>query len=291
MSDDFDPTLMPDGRVVYTRWEHFGTFNRFPLFFCGQDGTRPFHEFGPHDRNFFHPQATPDGRIIAIESTMVNEDAGPIAVLKLEMGPADPADSGHDAHWNRLTPQVNTDGAPWAYGAFKYPMPIGDGLYVVSYTLPAAEDEQVDYGLYTFNLRQDGAGTGASPATISIDDLTFLYNDPQMNEYDAQLLAPHAPPPVQPKMGDDSLRLRRVHGRGRVQPRGQRRPGSSRQGCRRDRPHRRDRRIADDGRRSDRLFGERVRAARPDRLRARLSGRLVPVQGAGRRAVHVRHDG
>lgn len=205
MSDDFDPTLMPDGRVIYTRWEHFGTMNRFPLFFCGQDGTRPFHEFGPHDRNFFHPQATPDGRIIAIESTMVNEDAGPIAVLKLEMGPADPADADHDKNWNRLTPQVNTDGAPWAYGAFKYPMPIGDGLYVVSYTLPAAEDEQVDYGLYTFNLRQDGAGTDASPATISIDDLTFLYNDPLMNEYDAQLLASHTPPPVQPKVGDDSL--------------------------------------------------------------------------------------
>ncbi|MBK9776563.1 MAG: PD40 domain-containing protein [bacterium] len=205
MSDDFDPTLMPDGRVVYTRWEHFGTFNRFPLFFCGQDGTRPFHEFGPHNRNFFHAQPTPDGRIIAIESTMVNEDAGPIAVLKLEAGPADPADGDHDHNWNRLTPQVNTDGAPWAYGAFKYPMSLGDGQYVVSYTLPAAEDEQVDYGLYTFHLSQEGAGTDASPATISIDDLTFLYNDPQMNEYDAQLLAPHAAPPVQAKLGDDSV--------------------------------------------------------------------------------------
>ena len=28
--------------------------------------------FGPHDRNFFHPTPTPDGRIIAIESTMID---------------------------------------------------------------------------------------------------------------------------------------------------------------------------------------------------------------------------
>jgi Tol biopolymer transport system component len=88
MSDDFDPTLMPDGQIVYTRWEHFGTFNRFPLFFCNQDGTKAFHKYGPHNRNFFHPQPTPDGRLIAIESTRVNEDAGPLAILKLEMGPA-----------------------------------------------------------------------------------------------------------------------------------------------------------------------------------------------------------
>lgn len=51
MSDDFDPTLMPDGRVVYTRWDHFGTFNRFPLFFANPDGAQFFHEFGPHNRD------------------------------------------------------------------------------------------------------------------------------------------------------------------------------------------------------------------------------------------------
>src|SRR2546425_3140436 len=76
-SDDFDPELLPDGRIVYTRWEHFGNFNRFPLFFTNPDGTGTFHFFGPHDRNFFHPVPTPDGRLIAIESTEVEGDAGP----------------------------------------------------------------------------------------------------------------------------------------------------------------------------------------------------------------------
>ncbi len=205
MSDDFDPVLMPDGQIVYTRWEHFGTFNRFPLFFCAPDGTKAFHRFGPHNRNFFHTQPTPDGRLIAIESTRVNEDAGPIAILKLENGPADPSASDNSKNWDVLTAQVNNDGAPWTYGAFKYPFPLGGNKYVASYTLPAAEESEVDYALYTFTLNQSGAGTEEDPATITINDLTFLYNDPGWNEYDAQLLAPHKKPPVIPPNGDPTL--------------------------------------------------------------------------------------
>jgi hypothetical protein len=202
MSDDFDPTLLPDGRIAYTRWEHFGTVNRFPLFFTNPDGSAPFHMFGPHNRNFFHVQPTPDGRLIAIESTMIEEDAGPIALLKLEQGPADPSASPQALNWNVLNPLVNNDGAPWPYGAFKYPFPLGGNTYVASYTLPAAQESDVDYALYTFTLNQIGAGTPADPATISIDDLTFLYNDPNWNEYDAQLLAPRAMAPVIPPQED-----------------------------------------------------------------------------------------
>lgn len=195
-SDDFDPALLPNGQILYTRWEHFGTMNRFPLFFTNPDGTGTFHSFGPHERNFFHAQPTPDGRIIAIESTMINEDAGPIAVIKTEQGPADPLLSRDHLHWDNLTPDVNTGGAPWPYGAFKYPFPLGGNRFVVSYTLPAAEEGQVDYGLYTFTIAQDGAGTIEEPATFTPTDLTFLYNDPGSNEYDAQLIAPREKPPV-----------------------------------------------------------------------------------------------
>lgn len=194
-SDDFDPILMANGQIVYTRWEHFGSFNRFPLFVMNPDGTGIFHKYGPHGRNFFHPQPTPDGRLIAIESTRVNEDAGPIAVLKLENGPADPAPSPHD-HWDVLTADVNPSGAPWQYGAFKYPFPLGGNRYVASYTLPAAEDEDVDYALYTFTLGETGSGTEEDPTRIEIDDLTFLYNDPNTNEYDAQIIAGRERPPV-----------------------------------------------------------------------------------------------
>jgi hypothetical protein len=204
-SDDFDPALLPNGQVIYTRWEHFGTMNRFPLFFTNPDGTGTFHKFGPHDRNFFHPQPTPDGRIIAVESTSVEEDAGPLAVLKPEEGPADPVLGPKDLHWDVVTVDVNTGGAPWPHGAFKYPFPIGDNRFVASYTLPAAEDDQVDYALYTFTLSRTGDGGSGDPASYEIRDLSFLYNDPAANEYDAQLLAPREKPPAIPSTVDESL--------------------------------------------------------------------------------------
>ena len=120
-SDDFDPTLLPDGRIMFTRWEHFGTMNRFPLFFTNPDGSGTFHLYGPHSRNFFHPTPTPDGRLLAIESTMIEEDAGPLAILKTEQGPADPLVGSASNHWDVVTVQVNNDGAPWPYGVFKFP--------------------------------------------------------------------------------------------------------------------------------------------------------------------------
>ncbi len=85
------PSCLPDGRIVYTRWEHFGTMNRFPLFFTNPDGTGTFHLYGPHGRNFFHAQADcPTAASSRSSRPMIEEDAGPIAVLKLEQGPADP---------------------------------------------------------------------------------------------------------------------------------------------------------------------------------------------------------
>ena len=204
-SDDFDPELLPDGRVVYTRWEHFGTMNRFPLFFTHPDGSGTFHMYGPHSRNFFHPTTTPDGRLLAVESTRIEEDAGPLAVLKLEQGPADPTTASTSTYWNVVTTQVNNDGAPWPYGAFKYPRSIGNNRYVASYTLPAAAENDVDYGLYTFTLVQQGSGAPGDPATFTLGNMTFLYNDPATNEYDAQLLAPHPKPPVIPSTLDRSV--------------------------------------------------------------------------------------
>jgi hypothetical protein len=116
--------------------------------------------------------------------------------------------SGDGRHFDTLGrghAQTNNDGPPWPYGVFKYPRSIGGNRYVASYSLPAATEGDVDYALYTFTLDQAGAGTPSDPATFSIKNLTFLYNDPTTNEYDAQLLAPHPRPPVIASTVDHSV--------------------------------------------------------------------------------------
>jgi hypothetical protein len=49
-----------------------------------------------------------------------------------------------------------------------------------------------DFGLYTFDVVPGG------PDGETISNLTFLYNDPTTQEYDAQLVAPHDRPQVIP---------------------------------------------------------------------------------------------
>jgi hypothetical protein len=195
MSDDFDPFLLADGRIAYTRWDHHGTQNRFPLFATRPDGSGTFHLFGPHNRNFFHTAVVPDGRLVSIVSTEVNGDAGRIALERLEGTHGDPPQANQIAY---VTPEITMDGPPFDLGAYKYPRWIGDNRFVVSFSLPYGEEDaegnmnedDADFGLYTFEVISDGGGNEV------ISNLTFLYNDPTTQEYDAQLVAPHERPPV-----------------------------------------------------------------------------------------------
>src|SRR5262249_52397920 len=45
----------------------------------------------------------------------------------------------------------------------------------------------------------------SDPATFTVADMTFLYNDPTTNEYDAQILAPRPKPPVIPTVVNRSV--------------------------------------------------------------------------------------
>ena len=202
MSDDFDPFLLPTGMIAYTRWDHHGTTNRFPLFSTRPDGSGTFHLFGPHDRNFFHTAVVPDGRLVSVLSDRVNGDAGRLALARLEGSHGDPLKPGQLTY---LTPDVELS-PPFVRGAYKYPQWISSSRFVVSFSLPygtempdgEVDDSGADYGLYTFEVIPGG------PDGETISNLTFLYNDPATQEYDAQLVAPHERPQMIPSELDPS---------------------------------------------------------------------------------------
>lgn len=193
LSDDFDPIILRTGVVAYTRWEHHGTMNRFPVFKTNPDGVATFVFFGPHNRNFFHTRELPDGNLIAVMSRRVNGDAGALAVLNLNENHADPPLPGD---YENITSHIVSDdelnGPPFPKGAFKYPFPLPDGRLIVSYALgPFESSSDADYGLYTINL--DGT------------DLTLFYNDQNTNEFDAVVVAPRPVPPVIPEVIDNNV--------------------------------------------------------------------------------------
>jgi hypothetical protein len=193
LSDDFDPFVLNNGRVAYTRWEHHGTMNRFPLFVTNPDGCASFVLFGPHQRNFFHARELPDGNLVAVMSTRVNGDAGALAILKLGEGHGDPPLPGDfESLTKDLVPDNALSGPPFPNGAFKYPFPLPDGRLVVSFAPGPIENEDVaDYGLYTIN--RDGSG------------LALLYNDKSTNEFDAVVAMPRPIPPVVPEVIDNRV--------------------------------------------------------------------------------------
>jgi hypothetical protein len=194
-SDDFDPFVMKDGRVVYTRWDHHGNINRFPLFFTNPDGHGTFTFFSPHRmRTFFHARELADGSVIAVHSDMVNGDRGPLVIIKNPDNSGEPLEEGDVVN---ITPHIETDGPPYKNGTFKYPHPLPDGRLIVSYTSEydvyineqGEEVEEIpDYGLFT--LKQDGG------------DLRLLYNDPDFQEYDAVVISTRPMPPVIPSTLD-----------------------------------------------------------------------------------------
>jgi mono/diheme cytochrome c family protein len=189
--------IMADGRVVYTRWEHHGQVNRFPLFFTHPDGHGTFTFFSPHSAGmFFHAREMPDGSVVAIRSSMVNGDSGPVVFIKDFSTAGEPL---LDGALENIAPEVELRD-PYEKGAFKYPFPLPDGRLIVSYSPRYGtwvdendniiEEIEPDYGLYTMNV--DGGG------------LTLLYNDLDSQEYDAVVIADRPMPPVIPSTLDRS---------------------------------------------------------------------------------------
>lgn len=183
MSDDFDPVVLRDGRIAWTRWEHHGTQNRFPLFFTQPDGQSTFLHFGPHNRNFWHARELEDGKMVAIMSDRVQVDRGQLVILHADRTTADAlrvSNNSSSGELSILTPHINVSGDT---SSFKYPAPLPDGRLVVSYA-PRGHNAG-EYGLYT--IARDGSG------------LSLLYNDPATNELDAVVVMPRPVPQVIPE--------------------------------------------------------------------------------------------
>jgi len=58
MSHDLDPTLLPDGRLVYSRWDNLGSRDEFNIYTANPDGSGVSIYFGRHSHRFGQPNNT-----------------------------------------------------------------------------------------------------------------------------------------------------------------------------------------------------------------------------------------
>ena len=158
---------------------------------------------------------------------MIEEDAGPIAVLKTENGPADPVTGCDRRITGTSSPaQVNNDGEPWPYGAFKYPRSIGGNKFVASYTLPAATESDARLRALHVHARPDRRRHAGGSGDVHARQPDVPLQRPE-HERVRRPAAGAAPEAAGHRVDARSQRrLRRVPGAGRVQPRHERRPGA-----------------------------------------------------------------
>ena len=230
--NEFTPDLLPDGRIVYTRWEYMDKSAIYiqSLWSTNPDGTRAQQVFG---NNLIHPVSLLQARLIpgsrrfaCILAAHNGDSVGPLAVVDPTQGM-----NNYDAILN-LTPECN-----YHAGAFA-PYPLSPEWCLVSY------GPSEPFGLTLFHLAppadaitprkwREGQPTSQHPGNLrdyfrsATSRRLPLLRDPVFSCVEAVPMLPRIPPPrVASGLRDEEQQaatlvlLDVAHGLGGAVPRG-----------------------------------------------------------------------
>lgn len=135
-ANEWDPSVLPDGRIVYTRWDYINRHDTFyqSLWTIHPDGTGTAHLYGNYTINpcmTAEARAIPDSsRLVATATAHHGSTSGSIILLDPARG-----EDGPDP-LTRFTPDVafpETE-APSDAGAYQSPWPLCEDLILAAYT-------------------------------------------------------------------------------------------------------------------------------------------------------------
>jgi hypothetical protein len=182
-SHDRNPIVLRDGTILYSRWEHLGTVNKFAIFFMEPDGTDMFVKYGSHSNvnSFLDLREQADGSLVATMMPLSGTYEGG-AIGRLDI--VDKADDPQTPSLQLTGPQViPTDRQPSNFGRYHnvYPLPDGTPRYLASYSIGKVVNdpknkivEEPDYGLWMLN---NGDGT-LKPILLPNSGSRQAYLDP-----------------------------------------------------------------------------------------------------------------
>jgi hypothetical protein len=181
-SHDRNPTVLQNGDIMYSRWDHVGGRNQFTIFTTHVDGTELFVKYGAHSNvvSFLHPREMPNGEVISDAMPLSRTHEGG-ALMMIDINnyseinePAPNAPPGGVGQVQPTAHDVNYGRGISRYGRFTTPYPLWDGTnrVLVSWTASCAATnscvmvtnpltgarEQSDentppvYGVYMFDL-------------------------------------------------------------------------------------------------------------------------------------------
>jgi len=186
---EWEPSMLDDGRIVYTRWDYVNRHDTFfqSLWVTRPDGTAVAHVYGNYTRNpctTAEPRAIPGShKIVTTAVAHHGYTAGSIIVV-------DPREGQEgETPITRITPEIQfpeTEG--WPVGACANPYPLSEDLFLVAYTPDTLVREgKVQrpnaYGIYLID---------------TLGGRELLYRDPNMSCFSPIPIMPRPKPPVLP---------------------------------------------------------------------------------------------
>ena len=203
-SHDRNPTVLMDGRIMYSRWDHVGGRNQFSIFRANLDGTGMFIHYGAHSQvvSYLHPREMPDGRILsdAMPLSRTNEGGALLIIDSDNFSEIDqpaPGVSG-SAQTQASFADVDFGAMVSSTGRFTTPYPLWDGSHraLVTFTpggrtetrmqasLLTGQVEPVDvektpaYGVYVLDLNAKTLRAVALPDVDANGNPTNFVTDP-----------------------------------------------------------------------------------------------------------------
>ncbi len=146
-SHDRNPTVLKDGRIMFSRWEHLANRNHFPIFTVNPDGTDLFVMYGAFSpgNSLLHPMEQKNGRIMSTLMPLSGTDEGGTIVSidaanysdNCEPAPGIAPGCNGQTYMQFNNQPVTDDGSFSPGGRYSTPMPLWDGTNraIVSYAI------------------------------------------------------------------------------------------------------------------------------------------------------------
>ena len=182
-SHDRNPIVLRDGTILYSRWEHLGTVNKFAIFFMEPDGTDTFVKYGSHSgvNTFLDLREQLDGSLVATMMPLSGTyEGGAIGHLDIVNEVDDPNTASLQLTGSQVIP---ADMTPSNFGRYHnvYPIPDGSLRYLTSYSTGKVINDpknkivqEPDYGLWMLN-NSDGT---LKPILVPGDNSRQAYLEP-----------------------------------------------------------------------------------------------------------------
>jgi len=187
--NEMAPSVMDDGRVIYTRWEYVdkGFGNVQSLWSMHPDGSHSAHVYKSDlvlPAGLIDARSIPgSSRIVSIGAPHCGLSVGPVVLVDNSINRRTPAGM------TNLTPELDYPGmsphpSGGTFGSFKEPYPLSEKCFLVSYNLPP-RDHATGYGIYVL----DAWGNRVE-----------LYRDPNISCFQPTPLRPRRKPTVIPRL-------------------------------------------------------------------------------------------